>query len=57
MGGIFASAPCPTANAVGICKAETSEAGGDSKILFFQPRTVEDSAKACARAGGYWSVP
>jgi hypothetical protein len=57
MGGIFASEPCPTANAVGICKSGASEPGGDSRIVFFAPRTVEDAAKACARAGGSWSVP
>jgi len=57
MGGIFASAPCAMSNAIGVCKPGASEPGGDSRIVFFPPRTVEDAAKACARAGGYWSVP
>jgi hypothetical protein len=58
MGGVFAAAPCPTARAVGVCMPSAPEAGGgDSRLVFYAPRSAEEGAKACTRAGGRWSVP
>ncbi len=57
MGGIFAHAPCPTANAIGICTPRAPEAGNsDSKLVFYAPRTASEAEQACTRAMGNWSV-